>query len=124
MFGYSLPCFVVLSSLFILPSTGDGDESNYFVNPPWLHGSGDTFESNNVYSLGSTLNLNWETNFSTISLALWQRGNTSSIYLINRQPVSKGFMWHINVDGEFDIASSKLSTPNGVSPGFIHCEVR
>ncbi|KAF2161239.1 hypothetical protein M409DRAFT_28278 [Zasmidium cellare ATCC 36951] len=105
--------FITILRSLVWRVGADRDEKNYFINPPWEPGVPDTFDNNNFYDLGSTLDLNWETNFTTISLVLRQQDNASYTYLIERQPASKTLVWDVDLDGKYNITSTVLKMPNG-----------
>ncbi|KAF2162992.1 hypothetical protein M409DRAFT_26440 [Zasmidium cellare ATCC 36951] len=97
----------VLSLLFL----GAFAQNNYFITPPTPGPTGQ-FDDNNVYALGSTINLQWKTNYTTISLALWQNDNNSYILLLDSVPASQTLRWDVDFHNEFNITSASLATPN------------
>lgn len=77
----------MLWKLFVLALLGrsvyaSGDASNFFIEPPAPGTAGD-FTQNNVYVVGSQISVRWATNFSEMSLAIYQNNNASFQYLPN-----------------------------------------
>ena len=91
---------VALTSLF-LAAEGFGPH-NHFVNPPppgVIHSYGE----DSTYIVGSTIDLKWRTNYSKISLVLWQDNNASYQYLIEKQPATRFYAWKVNLTGLFSL---------------------
>ncbi|KAK4495519.1 hypothetical protein PRZ48_013851 [Zasmidium cellare] len=86
-------------------------QNNYFITPPTPGPTGQ-FDENNVYALGSTINLQWKTNYTTISLALWQNDNNSYVLLLDSVPASQTLRWDVDFNNQFNITSAGLATPN------------
>lgn len=57
-------------------NTSDNTPQNHFVNPP-EPGLLNAYQDNNVYVIGSTIDLSWQTNYTSIEVLLWQNGNNS-----------------------------------------------
>lgn len=111
MLAQRLLSLVYVLSLSCLMTVAQSN--NYFITPPTPGPTGQ-FSDNNVYALGSTINLEWKTNYSTISLALWQNNNDSYALLLDSVPgTQQTLRWDININDTFNITSASLATPNG-----------
>lgn len=109
MLSPRLTCLLGILSLLCLQTFA---QNNYFITPPSPGPTGQ-FDDNNVYALGSTINLQWKTNYTTISLALWQNDNNSYALLLDSVPASQTLRWDVDLNDQFNITSASLATPNG-----------
>ena len=58
------------------------DASNYFIVPP-VPGTAGDFTQNSAYVVGSQISMSWSTNFSEMSLTIYQNNNATFKYLPN-----------------------------------------
>jgi len=69
--------------VFILLSktvSAQNDDENAFIEPV-PPGTPNDFSENTVYVIGSQISLRWRTNYTELSLAIWQNGNASFLYI-------------------------------------------
>ncbi|KAF7193711.1 hypothetical protein HII31_04961 [Pseudocercospora fuligena] len=78
------------------------DTENYFINPP-PGGPIHDYSQNNVYATGSLIRFQWQTNYTTMSLVLWQNDNSSFQYFIQDQPASLSYTWTVDLSGKFSL---------------------
>ncbi|CAK3792756.1 Hypothetical predicted protein [Lecanosticta acicola] len=93
--------FILLSALF-LAVMASAQNTNYFITPP-TPGDIHEYADNNVYAEGSTLELQWATNYSFVDLVLWQNDNSSYQTLIDDQRTTSSFSWNVNLTGMFSL---------------------
>ena len=55
-----------------------------FFNPPDESGDTGDFSTNPVYKIGDTLQVRWQTDFTNISLVLWQDESDTFEYLLRK----------------------------------------
>ena len=77
-------------------------QNNVFINPP-TNGPIHEYADDVVFAEGSTVNLQWTTNWSKITLLLWQNGNPNYQTLLNAVPAISSYSWMINLDGMFNL---------------------
>ena len=99
---YHRTIFSWIATASFLVATVLAQGQNHFINPPIPGGTGD-FVDNKNFSTGSTVNLQWTTNYPMISLILWQNNNASYYTLIDNQPATQSFSWPIDITGVFDL---------------------
>lgn len=95
----SLRILIVVASLL---ATSLAQRQNHFINPQ-IPGDTNDYTDNKNLSVGSTVNLQWTTNYPRISLILWQNDNASYYTLIDNQPATQEFTWPIDLTGVFDL---------------------
>ncbi|KAK5128382.1 hypothetical protein LTR85_003050 [Meristemomyces frigidus] len=63
-----------------------------------------------VYTEGDLMTLQWQTNWTTISVLLWQSGNASFQYLPNGKaiPATQNLTWLVDVEGLFDLQTGNV----------------
>lgn len=108
-----LTCTTMLWKLFVLALLGrsvyaSNDASNYFIEPAAPGTAGD-FTQNNVYVVGSEISMRWATNFSEMSLAIYQNNNATFEYLPNMKFVTTTtfYKWTVDLMG-FDIKEGNV----------------
>lgn len=62
------------------------------------------FSDDNVYAIGSTIELQWQTNYSILSLAMWQNNNNSFQYLFQSQTAVFSLLWNVNLTGLYSLS--------------------
>ena len=77
-------------------------QSNQFINPP-VPGPDNVYSANNVYAVGSTINLQWTTNYTTMSLVMWQNDNATFQYLSKMVPAVSTLAWTVDLQGQFNL---------------------
>ena len=113
--------FVALIVLWLLrPSDAD---VNYFINPPRWAGDS-SYASNEVYRVGSTVKLQWVTNYTSIYLLVYQwqpDGPTVGTSLDNTSegvPTFTSYTWEVNITSydtfEFNLSQSNSGYLNNV----------
>ncbi|EME38983.1 hypothetical protein DOTSEDRAFT_29170 [Dothistroma septosporum NZE10] len=110
-FSFALSFIVGLVSLCSRVVAQD-QEDDYFINPP-TPGS-NQYTDNNVYAVGSTINLQWTTDFDELSLVLSQNDNSSFTWtILDRVPYVQTLQWSIDSQNlGFDLNNSALALPN------------
>ncbi|KAK1985711.1 hypothetical protein LZ30DRAFT_778833 [Colletotrichum cereale] len=86
--------------LLLLAARGTLAE-NRFRRPPGPGPTGD-FRDNPVYALGSQLDLQWETDFESVDLLVWQESDTESepaYAIIAQKTRSTGMLWTVGYSG-------------------------
>ncbi|KAK4934033.1 hypothetical protein LTR66_015763, partial [Elasticomyces elasticus] len=92
-------------------SAQTGNQTNYFINPQQPDAVA-WYIDNNAYAIGSSIQLQWKTNYTGISVNLWQVDNPrcSDITppgVFARQTLA----WLVSPD-KFDIHNANLTSPN------------
>jgi hypothetical protein len=81
---YMLEVLFFLVGNFLLTRCQDvkrqNDDNNVFIEPP-ENGSPNEYADNNLYIIGSQMTIRWRTNYTKLSLAMWQNGNSNFRYL-------------------------------------------
>ncbi|KAK6438486.1 hypothetical protein LTR95_005304 [Oleoguttula sp. CCFEE 5521] len=96
------------ATIFLLLTTASlrvlakSDANNYFINPQ-QPGAIHDYSTNNVYVLGSVINLQWATNYTGLSLALWQYDNSSIQTLEEKVLAFTSLAWPVDLTGLFDL---------------------
>ncbi|OQO03903.1 hypothetical protein B0A48_10545 [Cryoendolithus antarcticus] len=83
------------------------DSNNYFINPE-QPGAIHDYGSNNVYVLGSVINLEWAINYTGLSLALWQNDNNSIQTLKDKVLAFTSLAWPVDLTGLFDLKDGEV----------------
>ncbi|GJD04042.1 hypothetical protein ColKHC_12867 [Colletotrichum higginsianum] len=92
-------CLLLLLLLLLTPRAARAE--NRFRRPPGPGPSGD-FRDNPVYTLGSQLDLQWETVFASVSLLMWHEANYTSeptYTTIISNTKSLGMLWTVSYNG-------------------------
>ena len=101
---------IILSTLCAVASTISAADTNYFINPP-TPGAIHQYADNNVYVEGATLDLQWTTDYPTITLYFWQNDNDTAQVLIEDQHTDEQLSNKLDLTGTYDLKSG-----NGESP--------
>ena len=94
------PYSLVIALLFVSKTVWA--QTNQFINPP-VPGPDNVYSANNVYAVGSTINLQWTTNYTTMSLVMWQNDNATFQYLSKMVPAVSTLAWTVDLQGQFSL---------------------
>lgn len=100
---------IVLSALCMVTSTVSAADTNYFINPP-TPGAIHQYADNNVYVEGAALDLEWTTDYPTITLYFWQNDNDTAQVLINNQHTDQQLSYKLDLTGTFDLKGGNGKT--------------
>ncbi|KAK4934156.1 hypothetical protein LTR66_015699 [Elasticomyces elasticus] len=92
-------------------SAQTGNQTNYFINPQQADAV-DWYADNNAYAIGSSIQLQWKTNYTGISVTLWQVDSPHCSYITPPGVfVRQTLAWPVSPD-KFDIYNANLTSPN------------
>lgn len=97
---------LALTPSLLLHSVNAQDNStepqNVFINPP-QPGPDHEYSKNNVYALGSTINLQWTTSWDAMQLLLWQNDNATYVTLEEDLQGVDTLSWNVDLTGLFSL---------------------
>ncbi|KAF2156104.1 hypothetical protein K461DRAFT_291057 [Myriangium duriaei CBS 260.36] len=93
----------------ILPFAQAQATTNYFISPPVPEGD-NQFQNNPVYTVGDQIKLQWQTNYTRVSLIWWQNNNDSYQTVDGLENVvsSSPFTWNLSLTGKFSLKGGNV----------------
>lgn len=99
--GHLVSLVLTLSVLIPISSCQIPSPGNEFIVPP-PSGEPANYSENSAYTVGSIINLEWKTNYDTISLAIFQKWNSTGTPLLREVSPDTSYEYTVSIE-PFDL---------------------